>query len=88
MQPELAHQVQEATALSNRRPQTGRAPSVLFFLPGAILTLRAIRNVQLLPWDTILKLIPFATLILVGIIVASNAQLRARRWPILVIMFV
>jgi hypothetical protein len=57
--------------------------SLALILPGAILMLRAIQDVQLLSWSSMFKLSALLTIVLVFVIASCDRQLRARRWPIL-----
>jgi hypothetical protein len=61
--------------------------SMAFMLPGFILALRAFQDLQLLSWPIVVKLTLSLTLLLVLIIAASDPQLRARRWPLLIFLF-
>jgi hypothetical protein len=71
------------------RKQDARADlSLALILPGAILMLRAIQDVQLLSWSSMLKLSALLTIVLVLVIANCDRQLRARRWPILGFLFV
>ena len=73
------------------RKQDARADlSLALILPGAILMLRAIQDVQILSWLAIIKFSALLTIVLVFVIcdeLRSPASRRARRWPILAFLF-